>query len=77
MNFHDEEDLSLDATDWVEASIIMPQRMLETLGCGHLENWVKAVTVSEATVPYTLAYRCLYIVILSLATTLFIPLLIN
>ncbi|KAK6383911.1 hypothetical protein LTS17_003203 [Exophiala oligosperma] len=62
MNFHDEEDLSLDATDWVEASIIMPQRMLETLGCGHLENWVKAVTVSEATVPYMLAYRCLYIV---------------
>ncbi|EXJ75437.1 uncharacterized protein A1O5_02133 [Cladophialophora psammophila CBS 110553] len=59
LHFYEEEELSFRAREWVEASIKAPQKMLETLGRGHLENWAQAVTEQDAVVPYTLAYRAL------------------
>ncbi|OQV10292.1 hypothetical protein CLAIMM_14312 [Cladophialophora immunda] len=59
LHFYEEEELSSRARDWVEASIKAPQKMLETLGHGHLENWARAVTEQDATVPYILACRAL------------------
>lgn len=62
MNFHEEEELSRRARTWVEETIKAPHKMLETLGCGHLENWTRKATVLDAKVPYKLTYRALYTV---------------
>jgi hypothetical protein len=59
MNFYDEQELSNRARDWVNSMIRTPQRMLETLGRGHLENLAQKVTVRSATFPHLLAHRAL------------------
>ncbi|KIW74016.1 hypothetical protein, variant [Phialophora macrospora] len=60
MHFHEEEELSPRARAWVEATIRAPQKVLETLGRGHLSNWALKMTAQDASTPYRLAYRALY-----------------
>lgn len=62
MNFHEDEELSPRARAWVERIIKEPERMLEDLGCGHLDSWARKVTFEDAEVPYRLAFRSLYTV---------------
>ncbi|KAI1618219.1 hypothetical protein EDD36DRAFT_425886 [Exophiala viscosa] len=60
MSFHDDEELTVSARDWVAATIKAPQNMLETLGRGHLDNMARQVTWKDARVPYRLAFRALF-----------------
>jgi hypothetical protein len=62
MSFHEEEQLSHNARDWVDATIQDPGKILEHLARGHLESWAQKVTAENALIPCQLAYRILYTV---------------
>ncbi|KAJ5519268.1 Tetratricopeptide-like helical [Penicillium expansum] len=59
MNFHDEEDLSSQAKEWIEGTIHEPHKMLEILARGHFQRWTETKIYEEAKVPYNFLCRAL------------------
>ncbi|KAK5022406.1 hypothetical protein LTS07_010066 [Exophiala sideris] len=60
MSFHDEEELTVSAREWVATTIRTPQNMLEALGRGHLDHMARQVTWKDARIPYKMTYRALF-----------------
>ena len=62
MNFHDEEELSSQAREWVICTIHEPRKMLDKLLQGHYQQWIETKTYEEAKVPHELICRALRLV---------------
>jgi hypothetical protein len=66
MDYHNEEDLTSQAKEWVNNTILYPRKMLDNLAQGHFQRWTETKTYEEAKVPYNFLCRVLQLVCPSL-----------